>query len=269
MAIEAAQWCEARAPGSAACDYALAQALGQQARERPSTSRDGLAEDGAGARARGRGRAGPRRRRPLPRAGARLPARSRLAARAGGSRSGPRRRAKAVALAPDHPPNQLALAEALARNGRRTRRAPPTTARGLSRGTCGGRRPGRPRVGGRGRAGTDAISLTPELGAARRSGPTATAEDGGQLQGEAKKTTANSCRYAPDGSVQKTLVSSSPAPSRPSTVALVFRSYPAGISAGVSRRASSRARECFSKSRTSVSSIRGSSPLKMPMQARS
>ena len=31
-------------------------------------------------------------------------------------------------------------------------------------------------------------------------------------KGEAKKTTVNSCRYAQDGSVQKTLVSSSPAP---------------------------------------------------------
>jgi hypothetical protein len=31
-------------------------------------------------------------------------------------------------------------------------------------------------------------------------------------KGEAKKTTVNSCRYAPDGSVEKTLVSSSPAP---------------------------------------------------------
>ena len=31
-------------------------------------------------------------------------------------------------------------------------------------------------------------------------------------KGEAKKTTVSSCRYAPDGSVQKTLVSSSPAP---------------------------------------------------------
>jgi hypothetical protein len=31
-------------------------------------------------------------------------------------------------------------------------------------------------------------------------------------KGESKKTTLNSCRYAPDGSVEKTLVSSSPAP---------------------------------------------------------
>jgi hypothetical protein len=33
-------------------------------------------------------------------------------------------------------------------------------------------------------------------------------------KGEAKKTTVHSCRYAPDGSVQKTLVSSSPAPAQ-------------------------------------------------------
>ena len=41
-AVQACQWCVTRAPASIACRYRLALALGQQARERPSTSKDGL-----------------------------------------------------------------------------------------------------------------------------------------------------------------------------------------------------------------------------------
>lgn len=40
--VELGQWCQRRAPGSADCDYRLAIALGQQARERPSTGRDAM-----------------------------------------------------------------------------------------------------------------------------------------------------------------------------------------------------------------------------------
>jgi len=40
--VELGQWCQRRAPTSAECDYRLAIALGQQARERPSTGRDAM-----------------------------------------------------------------------------------------------------------------------------------------------------------------------------------------------------------------------------------
>jgi cytochrome c-type biogenesis protein CcmH/NrfG len=41
-AVELGQWCQRRTPADAECDYRLAIALGQQARERPSTGRDAL-----------------------------------------------------------------------------------------------------------------------------------------------------------------------------------------------------------------------------------
>src|SRR5271170_2868624 len=41
-AVEAGQRCQQAAPTSAACDYALALALGVQARERPTTAKQGL-----------------------------------------------------------------------------------------------------------------------------------------------------------------------------------------------------------------------------------
>jgi tetratricopeptide (TPR) repeat protein len=40
--VEIGQWCQRRAPGNPECDYRLALALGQQARERTSTGRDAL-----------------------------------------------------------------------------------------------------------------------------------------------------------------------------------------------------------------------------------
>jgi hypothetical protein len=40
--VEAGQWCQRRAPASAECDYRLAIALGQQAREKKSTGKDAL-----------------------------------------------------------------------------------------------------------------------------------------------------------------------------------------------------------------------------------
>ena len=119
VAIEASQWCERRAPDSASCEYALAQALGQQARERPSTSHDGLermvkALQRAAASEPGLDGGGPDRVLAL------------VYLRAPGWPLGPgdpdaglAAAQKAAALAPDHPPNHLALAEALARNDRR------------------------------------------------------------------------------------------------------------------------------------------------------
>lgn len=41
-AVQAGQWCGQRAPGNIECSYRLALALGQQARERRSTAKDGL-----------------------------------------------------------------------------------------------------------------------------------------------------------------------------------------------------------------------------------
>jgi tetratricopeptide (TPR) repeat protein len=119
VAMEASQWCERRAPGNAQCRYALALALGQQARERPSTSHDGLdrmvkALQAVAAVEPGLDDGGPERVLAL------------VYLRAPGWPLGPGdpeagfvAAQKAVALAPDHPPNTLALAEALARNGRR------------------------------------------------------------------------------------------------------------------------------------------------------
>lgn len=40
--VELGQWCQRRAPSDPACDYRLALALGQQARERPATGRDAI-----------------------------------------------------------------------------------------------------------------------------------------------------------------------------------------------------------------------------------
>jgi tetratricopeptide (TPR) repeat protein len=40
--VQLGQWCQRRAPSNAECDYRLAIALGQQARERPATGRDAM-----------------------------------------------------------------------------------------------------------------------------------------------------------------------------------------------------------------------------------
>jgi tetratricopeptide (TPR) repeat protein len=40
--VELGQWCQRRAPGNAECDFRLAIALGQQARESPSTGKDAI-----------------------------------------------------------------------------------------------------------------------------------------------------------------------------------------------------------------------------------
>jgi hypothetical protein len=42
-AVQTCQWCTRRAPDNPECEYRLALALGQHAREHPSSARDGLA----------------------------------------------------------------------------------------------------------------------------------------------------------------------------------------------------------------------------------
>jgi len=137
--LDAAQWCGRRAAALARnapaseCDYWLAIALGQQAREHPSTAVDAL-ERMVGA---------------LRRAAEAQPALENggpdrvlalVLLRAPGWPAGPgdaeeglTAARRAVALAPGHPPNQLALAEALARNGAmEASRAAATTGRDLA-----------------------------------------------------------------------------------------------------------------------------------------
>jgi hypothetical protein len=112
-AVDAGQRCQQAAPTSAACDYALALALGVQARERPSTATQGLplmAEllRKANAQDARQDSAGPARVLAL------------LLLRAPGWPLGPgdaeaglTAARQAVGLFPDYPPNQLALSEAL------------------------------------------------------------------------------------------------------------------------------------------------------------
>ena len=113
QAIEAGQRCQQAAPTSAACDYALALALGVQARERPTTATQGLPlmvkflqkanqEDAR------LDNAGPARVLAL------------VLVRAPGWPLGPgdvdaglKAAQQAVALFPDYAPNQLALSEAI------------------------------------------------------------------------------------------------------------------------------------------------------------
>jgi hypothetical protein len=116
-AVDAAQWCGRHAPGDARCDYALALALGVQARERQSTATEGLKLmverlRAAAAADPALDHAGPDRvlailllRAPAGPLGPGDPEAALDAARS------------AAARAPDHPPNQLALGEALVANG--------------------------------------------------------------------------------------------------------------------------------------------------------
>jgi hypothetical protein len=117
QAVAAGQRCQQAEPGSARCDYALGVALGLQARERPSTVKEGLAKMAellrrAAAADPGLDRAGPDRVLAL------------LLVRAPGWPLGPgdpeeglAAARRAAERAPDHAPNQLALAEAFAATG--------------------------------------------------------------------------------------------------------------------------------------------------------
>jgi hypothetical protein len=116
--VELGQWCQRRAPGEAECDYRLAIALGQQARERTSTGKDAMNKmvdllHRAIARAPGLDRGGPHRVLAL------------LLLRAPGWPVGPgdteaglEQARVAARLAPDAAENQLVLGEALAANDR-------------------------------------------------------------------------------------------------------------------------------------------------------
>jgi len=115
--VELGQWCQRRAPTTAECDYRLAIALGQQARERTSTGKDALGKivellRRAIARSPDLESAGPHRvlalvllRAPSWPIGPGDPEAALEEARA------------AVRRFPDAPDNQLALGEALAANG--------------------------------------------------------------------------------------------------------------------------------------------------------
>ena len=116
-AVEDGELCEQRRSGDASCDYGLAIGLGLQARERHATASEGLklmVEHLRSAEAKDPrlDLAGPERVLAL------------LLVRAPGWPLGPGdpeeglvEARKAVALFPDHPPNQLALAEALFKTG--------------------------------------------------------------------------------------------------------------------------------------------------------
>ncbi len=115
--VQTCQWCVARAPDRIDCDYRLALALGQQARERPATAADAL----------------PRITALLSRVIAQAPELDEagghrvlalLLLRAPGWPAGPgdpelglEHARAAVRLSPTYPPNLLALAEALAGQG--------------------------------------------------------------------------------------------------------------------------------------------------------
>jgi len=112
-ALDAAQFCQRRAPNTPPCDYALAIALGLQARERHATVLEGLKLMVEKLRRAAEGdprldHAGPQR--VLALVLARAPA---WPVGPGDPEAAVAEARKAVALFPDHPPNQLALAEAL------------------------------------------------------------------------------------------------------------------------------------------------------------
>jgi hypothetical protein len=116
-AVQAGQWCQRRAPGSAACRYWLAVALGLQSREKPTTAEDGVRRMVTLLREVVRtdpalDEAGPERILAL------------VLLRAPGWPLGPgdaeealSLARKAVALRAGYPPNDLALAEALEKTG--------------------------------------------------------------------------------------------------------------------------------------------------------
>jgi hypothetical protein len=116
-AVDAGQWCEARAPGNALCDYALALALGVQARERHATAARGLPRMVERLRRAARkdpsiDQAGPERVLAL------VLVRAPAWPLGPGDPEGALDPARAAAARfPDHPPNRLALAEALAATG--------------------------------------------------------------------------------------------------------------------------------------------------------
>ena len=118
LAVQAGQLCAARDAESAACDYWLAIALGLQARERPSTGVDGVRRmvellKRAAERQALLEEAGPER--VLALVYLRAPG---WPAGPGDDEAGLELALRAAERRPEHPPNVLALAEALRENGR-------------------------------------------------------------------------------------------------------------------------------------------------------
>ena len=116
-AVEAAQWCARKAPADPACDYWLGAALGVQARERPATGLSALPEIERAFQSALRANpeldeAGPDR--ALALLYLRAP---RWPTGPGDAEVGLEHARAAVALRPGHPPNQLALSEALRATG--------------------------------------------------------------------------------------------------------------------------------------------------------
>ena len=114
--VELGQWCQRRAPTEAECDYRLAIALGQQARERPSTGHDAVGRmvdllHHAIAAAPRLDAGGPHR--VLALVLLRAPS---WPAGPGDNEEGLAQARAAVQLAPDSAANQLVLGEALAAN---------------------------------------------------------------------------------------------------------------------------------------------------------
>ncbi|MFN7967673.1 MAG: hypothetical protein U0V87_18520 [Acidobacteriota bacterium] len=118
-AVQLAQHCRARDPQSAGCDYWLGIALGLQAREKPTTANDGLDQMLASLRRAierdpGYDHAGPHR--VLALVLLRAPG---WPAGPGDVEAGEIEARSAVQLDPTYPPNLLAMAEALQKNGHR------------------------------------------------------------------------------------------------------------------------------------------------------
>lgn len=117
-AVQTCQWCTRRAPDNSECEYRLALALGQQAREHPSSASDGLARMVAlltrlTERAPDLDEAGPDR--VLALVLLRAPG---WPAGPGDPESGLEHARTAAARRPGWAPNQLVLGEALAKNGK-------------------------------------------------------------------------------------------------------------------------------------------------------
>jgi hypothetical protein len=116
-AVQLGQWCQRRAAGNAECDYRLALAVGQQARERPATAVDGLKVmvdllEKTAVAAPDLDGCGPDR--VLALVLLRAPG---WPAGPGDPEAGLERARRAGERAPDRPPNQLVLSEALRANG--------------------------------------------------------------------------------------------------------------------------------------------------------
>ena len=115
--VQLGQWCQRRAPADVACDYRLAIALGQQARERASTAKDALGKmvellRKAIAAAPALDSGGPHR--VLALVLLRAPG---WPVGPGDSEAGLAEAREAAKLSPSAPENQLALAEALQKTG--------------------------------------------------------------------------------------------------------------------------------------------------------